>query len=82
MLASERVVGVSDLVDRGLWVLLRDSIYRRMRLITQTDPAGRLMTVGNGAVQGVLKIAAQTGGPLHSSNLRLETPDISHRSNI
>ena len=27
VLASERVVGVGDLVDRGLWMLLRDSIY-------------------------------------------------------
>ena len=50
MLASERIVGVSDLVDRRLWVLLRDSIDRRMRFITQTDPAGRLQAVCNGAV--------------------------------
>ena len=82
MLASERVVGVSDLVDRGLWMLLRDSIYRRMRLIAQTDPAVRLLAVSNGAVQGILKNAAQTGGPLHRSKLRVETPDISRRSNI
>jgi hypothetical protein len=36
--ASERIVGIGDVVDRRIWMLLRDSFDRCMRLVSQSAP--------------------------------------------